>query len=51
MAALASLSNSKLVGSKLQKFSKTNELYSFLKKNSKLKYFSTGVVDLPVDTE
>ena len=51
MAALASLSKSKLVGSKLQKFSKTNELYSFLKKNSKLKYFSTGVVDLPGDTE
>jgi hypothetical protein len=51
MAAVACLSKSKLVSSKLQKFSNTNELYSFIKKNSKLKYFSTGVVDLPTDTE
>lgn len=51
MAAIASLNKTKMVSSKLQKFLKTNELYHFIKKNSKMKYFSTGVVDLPASPE
>ena len=46
MAALNALSNKRLVSSKLQKFAKTNQLYDFIKKNSKIKYFSSGLVDL-----
>lgn len=46
MALVRALSNSRLIGSKLEKFLNKNALYNFQKKNKKTKTFSLGTVDL-----
>jgi hypothetical protein len=50
MALLRALSNNKMVSSKLEKFLNKNALYSFQKKNKKIKTFSLGTVDLSETT-
>jgi hypothetical protein len=49
MAALNALDTRKLLGSKLLKFAKTNQLNNFLKLSKKIKYFSAGTVDLSAE--
>jgi hypothetical protein len=51
MAALSALDNKKLLGSKLLKFAKTNQLNNFLKIAEKSKYFPVGTVDLSLHQE
>jgi hypothetical protein len=46
MALVRVLTNKRLVSSKLEKFLNKNSLYSFQKKNKKIKTFSLGTVDL-----
>lgn len=46
MALTRTLTNNRLIGSKLQKFLNKNALYSFQKKNKNSKTFSMGTVDL-----
>jgi hypothetical protein len=45
-AVQRTLSNNKLISSKLEKFLNKNALYNFQKKNKKSKQFSLGTVDL-----
>lgn len=45
MGLVRALTNNRLIGSKLEKFLNANALYSFQKKNKKIKAFSLGTVD------
>lgn len=50
MALVRTLSNNRLISSKLEKFLNQHSLHNFQKKNKKIKTFSLGTVDLSEST-